>query len=166
MTIRADAMLLTHGREGTDRMIGAALLLDAALGGQIDIERGYLVDGGERADSPLVAELRARVMSGPPESVSAWIDRAALFAPRKVAAELVAAGVAAPLERRFARRFTLSVDARAEAAARARADRDPVLGALLQSWPLPPATHTLPPAVQAILARVNQPAAPTYAWAA
>ena len=92
-----------------------------------------------------MAELRARVMSGPPESPRAWIDRAALFAPGKVAAELVAAGVASPLERRFARRFTLSVDARAEAAARERAEQDPVLGALLQSWPLPPATHTLPP---------------------
>jgi hypothetical protein len=153
MTIRADAMILTHGREGTDRMIGTALLLDAALGGQIDIERGCLVDGGERAESPLVAELRARVMTGPPESPRAWIERTALFAPTKVAAELVAAGIAAPLERRFARRFTLSVDARAEAAARDRASRDPVLGALLQTWPLPPALHTLPYAVQAILAQ-------------
>ena len=60
----------------------------------------------------------------------------------KVAAELVAAGIASPLERRFARRFTLSVDARAEAAARRRAEQDPVLGSLLQNWPLPPATHT------------------------
>jgi hypothetical protein len=166
MTIRGDAMLLTHGREGTDQLIGAALLLDAALGGQIDVERGCLVDGGQRAESPLVAELRARVMSGPAEPPRAWIDRAALFAPRKVAAELVYAGVAAPLEKRFARHFTLSIDARAEAAARDRASRDPILGALLQNWPLPPATHTLPPAVQAILAQVNQAAVVAYAWAA
>jgi hypothetical protein len=164
MTIRADAMLLTHGGEGTDRLIGAALLLDAALGGQIDIERGCIVDGGERAESPLVAELRARVMSGPPETPRAWIDRAALFAPARIAAELVAAGVAAPLERRFARRFTLSVDARAEAAARDRASRDPVLGALLHAWPLPPALHTFPPVVQAILAQAG--ATPRMALAA
>ena len=103
-----------------------------------------------------MAELRARVMSGPPESPRTWIERAALFAPTKVAAELVAAGVASPLERRFARRFTLSVDARAEAAARRRAEQDPVLGSLLQNWPLPPATHTMPPVVQAILAQAGR----------
>ena len=45
MTIRGDAMLLTHGREGTEQLIGTALLLDAALGGQIDIALGTLVAG-------------------------------------------------------------------------------------------------------------------------
>ena len=156
MTIRADAMLLTHGCEGTEHLIGTALLLDAAIGGQIDIALGALVAGPERAEAPLVAELRARVMSGAPESPRAWIERAALFAPTKVAAELVAAGVASPLERRFARRFTLSVDARAEAAARRRAEQDPVLGSLLQTWLLPPSTHTMPPVIQAILAQAGR----------
>ena len=68
----------------------------------------------------------------------------------------VPAGVASPLERRFARRFTLSVDARAEAAARRRAEQDPVLGCLLQTWTLPPSTHTMPPVVQAILAQAGR----------
>jgi hypothetical protein len=165
MTLRGDAMLLTHGGEGTDRLIAAALLLDAVLGGQLEIEDGYLVAGAERAESPLVAELRARVMTGPPESPHAWIERAALFAPARTAAELIAAGAASPLERRFRRRFTLSVDARAEAAARERLAHDPVLAALMGAGPLPPATHTLPPAVQAILAYdINSSAIDSKTW--
>jgi hypothetical protein len=32
-SMRGDAMLLTHGRAGTERLISAALLLDAVLGG-------------------------------------------------------------------------------------------------------------------------------------
>jgi hypothetical protein len=152
-TLRGDAMLLTHGAEGTERLVGAALLLDAVLGGLLDVEGPYVVGGPERAEGPLTAELRARVLAGPPESPRAWIERCALMAPTRVAAELVAAGVAAPLERRFQRRFTLSVDARAEAAARTRAAQDPVLGMLVGGWTLPPATHTLPPAVQVVLAQ-------------
>ena len=162
MTIRGDVMLLTHGRQGSDRLMGAALLLDAVLGGQLDVERGYLVAGPERAESPLVAELRARVMSGPIESPLAWIERTAQFAPTRTAAELISEGLAAPLARRFQREFTLSVDARAEAAARERVTHNPAVAALL--WdsglggPLPPAIHTLPPAARASLAAVRRTA--------
>jgi hypothetical protein len=158
MTIRGDAMLLTHGRQGTDRLIGAALLLDAVLGEELGIELGCVVAGPERADSPLIAELRARVMAGPPESPHAWIERAALFAPSRTAAELVRTGLASPLERRFKRQCTLSVDARAEAAARARAANNPALAALMFAYgepagsPLPPSTHTLSPAARTVIA--------------
>jgi len=162
MTIRGDVMLLTHGRQGSDRLIGAALLLDAVLDNELDIDGGYIVAGPERADSPLVAELRARVMAGPPESPLAWIERTAQFAPARTAAELIRAGVASPLARRFQREFTLSVDARAEAAARERVVHNPAVAALL--WDsglgglLPPAIHTLPPAARAILAAFRRTA--------
>src|SRR5690349_21451539 len=108
MTLRSDAMLLTRGRPGTERLIGAALLLDGILGGQLDVtpvpperrrdgiepfgprlERRRVVAGPERADSALIAQLRARVMSGPPDTPAGWIERAAGFAPECVATELV-----------------------------------------------------------------------------
>ena len=170
MTIRGDVMLLTHGRQGSDRLIGAALLLDAVLDNELDIDHGYVVAGPERADSPLVAELRARVMAGPPESPLAWIDRTAQFAPARTAAELIRAGMASPLARRFQREFTLSVDARAEAAARDRVSHNPAVGALL--WDsglgglLPPAIHTLPEPARAILAAFRQSAPVAHRLAA
>jgi hypothetical protein len=67
-----------------------------------------------------------------------------------------------PLSRRFQRQFSLSVDAHAEAAARARITRDPALAVLLYACglptgdPLPPSTHTLVPAERAILAALRQ----------
>src|SRR5262249_46027350 len=115
MTLRSDAMLLTRGRPGTERLIGAALLLDGIPGGQLGVkivrperrrdgieafgprlERRRVVAGPERAESPLMAEVRARAMSGPPDSPAGWIKRTAEFAPARVAAELVLAGAAAP----------------------------------------------------------------------
>jgi hypothetical protein len=67
-----------------------------------------------------------------------------------------------PLSQRFQRQFSLSVDAHAEAAARARITRDPALAVLLYTCglptgdPLPPSTHTLAPAERAILAALRQ----------
>ena len=141
-SLRGDAMLLTHGREGTERLVGAALLLDAVLGGYIDVappaperrrdgyeafgvrmDRRRVIAGPERAEDPLLAELRARVIAGPPDTPRGWIARAAGFAPHRIAADLVGAGVATPHERRFQR--GVSIDARAEAAARDRLDTQP-----------------------------------------
>jgi hypothetical protein len=178
-TLRGDAMLLTHGREGTERLIGAALLLDGVLGGHLDVttlaverrrderhafgsrlERRRIVAGPERAEEPLMAELRARVLAGPPDSPRGWIEKAALFAPTRVAAEIVATGAASPLERRFQRGFTLSVDARAEAAARERLDTTPALAAAFYAYglatpALPPVTSWLPAAAVAIIAALR-----------
>jgi hypothetical protein len=136
-SIRGDAMLLTHGRE--DRLlIGAADLLDAILDG---------------TDPDL---------AGPP---SAWLARTAAVAHARTAAELITAGVATPLEHRSLRGLTLSIDARAEAAARTRlrAATGPHATALaaalyrrgllhaLTGNPFPPATHTLPATARSIL---------------
>ena len=146
-TLRGDAMLLTHGREGTERLVGAALLLDAVRGGQVDVVETRVVAGPERAEDALLAELRSRVQVGVPDTPRGWIDRAALFAPGRIAAELIRAGVAVPHERRFRR--GVSVDPRAEAAARARVDDDPLLAAVLHASGLerpclPPLTRSLP----------------------
>ncbi len=111
-------MLLTRGRAGTERLLAVALLLDAVLGGQLDLAptRPHLVAGPELADvPPLLADLRARVLESPAASPHVWIERAAVFAPARVAIELITAGAAEPLPRRFQRHFTLSVDALAEA---------------------------------------------------
>ncbi|HET6547374.1 MAG TPA: hypothetical protein VFG79_02880, partial [Solirubrobacter sp.] len=86
-SVRGDAMLLTHGREGTELLIGAALLLDGVLAGVIDVvgsgpdrrrpgavgafasvpealERRRVVAGAELPDTPsLLAELRDRVLA-------------------------------------------------------------------------------------------------------
>ena len=76
-----------------------------------------------------------------------------------MAIELIAAGAAEPLSRRFQRNFTLSVDARAEAEARQRLldPSSPALAAALyvcggfRALAFPPPLHTLPPAARAIL---------------
>src|SRR4051812_17510203 len=168
-SLRGDAMLLTHGREGTERLIAAALLLDGILGDHLDVtppaperrregiepfgarlDRRRVVAGPVVPDAPLLAELRERVLTTP-DSARGWVERAAKFAPTRTAAELVAAGAAAP----HAGRFTLSVNARAEAGARDRAATSAPLAALLPAWPLPPSTHTLPPAARAILAAIR-----------
>jgi hypothetical protein len=168
-------MLITHGREGTDRLLAAALLLDAVLGGHLDLEQGrqhlvagpdlapgrpHLVAGPKLADTPpLLADLRARVLEAPPASPQTWIERAAVFAPARVAIELIAAGAAEPLPRRFKRHFTLSVDALVEAEARHRLldPSSPALAAAMyvcggfRALAFPPPLHTLPPAARAIL---------------
>ena len=176
-SLRGDAMLLTHGREGTERLVGAALLLDGVLTGTIDIgpvapERrrdgyeafGYRLDrrrvipGEEPSFDSLLTDLRERVIAGAPESPRAWIDHAAGFAPPLIAAELILAGVAAPHERRFQR--GVSVNARAEAAARDRLDVNPALAAAcfacgLATPSLPPVTRFLPPAAVAVIAALR-----------
>src|SRR4051794_14271931 len=120
--LRGDAMLLTHGRAGTERLVGAALLLDGVLTGAIDIgpvaaerrrdgyeafgarlDRRRVVPGREPSYDSMLNELRDRVSAAPPESPRSWIDRAASFAPAPIAAELILAGVATPHERRFQR---------------------------------------------------------------
>jgi hypothetical protein len=159
-SLRADATLLTHG--GHPLAIGAAVLLDGVLEGSLDVLEGRrVVAGRERASAPLLAELRARVLAAPPASPHEWIQLAAGFAPHRIACELIADGLAAPLRPRFRRDFTLSVDARAEAAARARIATDPALAGLLYAAglptgdPLPPATFMLPTAARAILAALR-----------
>jgi Golgi phosphoprotein 3 GPP34 len=160
-SIRGDAMLITHGREGTERLLAVALLLDAVLDGHLELAGAHLVAGPESTDAaPLLADLRVRVLEAPRASPRTWVHRVALFAPGRVAAELVAAGAAEPLPRRFQRRFTLSVDAHAEADARRRVldPSSPALAAALyvdggfSASPFPPPLHTLPPAARAVLA--------------
>jgi hypothetical protein len=159
-TRRGDVMLLTHG--GEELVAGAAVLLDGVLEGSLDVLGARrVVAGRELPSAPLLADLRRRVVGAPPASPHEWIVRAAAFAPHRVACELIAAGVAAPLARRFGRAFTLSVDARAEAAARGRIAQDPALAGLLYvaglptGDPLPPAIHTLPEAARVVLASLR-----------
>jgi hypothetical protein len=163
--LRLDATLLGHGRAGTERVLAAALLLDGVRSRHLAVPDGrvVLVAGPARSASPpLLADLRARVAAEPGRSIATWIDRAATFAPHRIAAELVAAGAAAPLSPRFQRKFTLSIDAHAEADARTRVATDPALAVLL--WhggvstgdPLPPSTHSLAPAERAILTALRE----------
>lgn len=155
-SVRGDAMLLTHGRGGL--VLGAAVLLDGVLEGSLDVLGDRRVVAGRRiAGAPLLADLRSRVLAAPPGSPHEWIVRATAFAPHRIACELIAAGAASPLDRRFQRGFTLSVDARAEADARDRIASDPALAGLLYlsglptGDPLPPDTHALPAAARTIL---------------
>jgi hypothetical protein len=176
-SVRGDAMLITHGREGTDQLLATALLLDAVLGGHLDVasahpltdpelapRRAHLVARPELEDAPpLLADLRTRVLEALPASPTTWIERAAVFAPSRVAIELIAAGAAEPLARRFQRHFTLSVDAHAEAGARQRLldPSSPAVAAALwacggfRALRFPPPQHTLPPAAREILAALR-----------
>ena len=125
MSLSADATLLTRGRD--PYVTAAALLIDEILAGELDVESGC-VDG---------------------EPVADWIDRFSRIAPPRIIADLVRQGRVTP------RRFSLSVDARAEAAARLRAEHDAILGALLATSPLPLTTHTLPAPIQDVLSAVR-----------
>ena len=125
MSLSADATLLTRGRD--PYVIAAALLIDEILAGELDVESGC-VDG---------------------EPIADWIDRFSRIAPPRIIADLVRQGHVTP------RRFSLSVDAGAEAEARLRAEHDAILGALLANNPLPRTTHTLPAAVQDVLSTVR-----------
>ena len=162
--LRTDVMLLTHGRAGTEPLIGAALLIDAVRSGHLDVLEGRrVVAGRTSADEPrLLADLRARVLAAAPASPEHWLERTAHYAPHRIATELVGAGIAMPLSPRFRRTFTLSVNARAEAAARTHIAADPALAVLLYSAglptgdPLPPTSFGLPPAERAILAALRQ----------
>jgi hypothetical protein len=135
-SVRGDALLLTHGRKGTTEdllLVGAAVVLDGALGGHIDIAgrrflgigRRRVVAGAEVADAPLLmAELRERVLVSPPDDPSGWFSRAAVFALQRASAELDGAGVTTPLRLsgapRVFRHDTLIVSETAEQAARLR----------------------------------------------
>ena len=125
MSLSADATLLTRGRD--PYVIAAALLIDEILAGELDVESGC-VDG---------------------EPIADWIDRFSRIASPRIIADLVRQGRVTP------RRFSLSVDARAEAAARLRAEHDAILGALLATCRLPLTTHTLPAAIQDVLSWVR-----------
>jgi hypothetical protein len=162
--LRTDAMLLTRCRPGSEPLIAAALLIDAVRAGHLDVLEGRRVVAGRHTagEPPLLADLRARVLTAAPGSPLMWIERTASFAPHRIATELVAAGLAMPLSQRFQRQFSLSVDAHAEVAARARITRDPALAVLLYTCgfptgdPLPPCTHSLAPAERAILAALRE----------
>jgi hypothetical protein len=135
-SVRADAMLLTHGRKGTaaDLLLGgASVLLDGALGGHIGvtgrswlgIERRRVVAGPEVLDAPLLmAELRERVLARTPAEPWSWFEGTAVLALERVSAELAGAGVTTPLRlsraRRMFRHDTLIVSEAAEFAARQR----------------------------------------------
>lgn len=135
-SVRGDAMLLTHGRKGTpaDRLLaGAAVVLDGALGGHIGVtgrawlgvERRRVVAGPSASDAPLVlADLRLRVLDGPPDGPWGWFERTGELALERVSAELAGAGVTTPLRlsraRRTFRHDTLIVSESAEFAARER----------------------------------------------
>jgi hypothetical protein len=130
------------------------------------LEGRRIVAGRSTSDDPLLlADLRARVLTGVPGSPLRWIERTAEFASHRIATELVTAGIAMPLSPRFGRTFTLSINARAEAAARARIVTDPALAVLLYTCgfptgdPLPPSAYSLPTAERAILAGLRERAA-------
>jgi len=159
-TLRGDITLLTHG--GDPPLTAAALLVDGILDGDLEVFEGRRLVAPPRREpaAPLMALLRSRILAGAPGSPHEWIHRTLAFAPAAVAAELVAAGAAAPR----GGRLPLSVDARAEAAARARIAGTPALAGLLYARglgtgdPLPPDIHALPAAVRTII-RAVRPAA-------
>ena len=162
--LRTDVMLLTHGRAGTEPLIGAALLIDARRSGHLDVLEGRRVVAGRTSadEPPLLADLRARVLAAAPASPEHWLERTAQLraAPDRHRAGGRRHRVAA--QPRFQRTFTLSVNARAEAAARTHIAADPALAVLLYSAglptgdPLPPTSFGLPPAERAILAALRQ----------
>src|SRR4051794_22542829 len=94
--LRTDAMLLSHGRAGTEPLVAAAMLIDAVRTGHLDVLEGRRIVAGRsdtREPIPL-AELRARVLNASPGSPLTWIERTAEFASRRVATELITAGIA------------------------------------------------------------------------
>ena len=156
-TVRADALLLTRGRNQADDVlaVAAGVLLDAALAGVLDvtgrrvlgIDRRRVHPAGESAD-PLLADLRRRIEAVKPDSPKGWCERAMVFAPGAVRDELLAAGAVEPvpggllqLVRR--RAFQVCDDAALDAArGRARAGlqgagpREVALAALLRETAL------------------------------
>lgn len=135
-SVRGDGMLLTHGRKGAAEdllLASAAVLLDGALGGHIEItgrkflgfERRRVVPGPEVPGAPLLmADLRSFVLRSTPDDPWGWFDRAAAFALDRSAAELDACGLTTPLRlsraRRIFRHETLIVSESAESAASER----------------------------------------------
>ena len=123
------------------------------------MDRRRVIAGPERADHPLVAELRARVLAGPPDTPRAWIERAAGFAPPRTRRRTRRCGRrVCPHERRFQR--GVSVNARAEASARDRLDLQPALAAALYAVgltgpALPPITSWLPTAAVSVIAALR-----------
>jgi len=156
-TLRGDALLLTHGRPGTERLVAAALLLDGVVSGALDVsaasarfDRRYVVCGPQPTSDPLFT----RVLADPPDTPRGCIHRISSWASMAIAIDLVSAGHATPC------RYGLSIDAHAEAEARARLDSSPALCAALYVFGLPvpclpPVTSFLPPAAVAIIAALR-----------
>jgi hypothetical protein len=138
-TVRGDALLLSGGRRGAPGdtlVLAAAVVLDGALHGLIDvtgarrlgIDRRRVVPGPRAAkpDTPaLLADLRSRVERASPGTPWDWYERAAVFAFDRVSDELADAGAiertAPPWWRRVIRyRAVRIVDASAAAAAAER----------------------------------------------
>jgi len=92
--LRTDVMLLTHGRAGTEPLIGAALLIDAVRSGHLDVLEGRRVVAGRTSadEPPLLADLRARVLAAAPAPPYHWLERTAEYAPHRIATELVVLG--------------------------------------------------------------------------
>lgn len=138
-TARGDLALLTGGRRGTyddTFATAAAVLLDAALAGVVDvtgrrvlgIDRRRVVLGPGVPDpetDPLMADVRRRVEVADPDTPKGWCERLAVFAEDALARELVDAGVVrvrevALLRRMFAHRTLDPVDPGAAPAIAAR----------------------------------------------
>jgi hypothetical protein len=103
-SVRGDALLLTHGRTGAAEdllLIAAAMLLDALLGGQLDVtgthrvglDRRRIAPGPVASGAPLLLELRARALQVAGDTPWGWLERAAVLAPR-ASDELIASGSA------------------------------------------------------------------------
>jgi hypothetical protein len=145
-SVRGDALLLTHGRLGAAEdllLISAAMLLDAVLGGQLDVsgsrkvglDRRRIAPGPATTGAPLLLELRARALQTAGETPWGWLERAAVLAPR-ASEELIASGSAEralpdALARMFRHR-TLRVHPELELEARER------LADVLTGRPAPP----------------------------
>jgi len=133
---RGDALLLTRGRTGSAEdllLISSAVVMDGVLGGHIHvtghrkltIERRRVAPGSPVPGAPPVMEaLRRQVVAVAGDTPWHWIERVSVYAFKRSADELVAAGVAtrvkpAPLERLHPHP-ALHVDPDAHAAARER----------------------------------------------
>jgi hypothetical protein len=138
-SLRGDALLLSGGRRGAPGdtlVLAAAVVLDAALHGLIDvtgarrlgIDRRRVVPGPRapgRATPPLLAGLRDRVERASPGTPWDWYERAAVFAFDRVSEELAGAGAIERAEppwwRRLVRHRAVRIlDTRATAAAAQR----------------------------------------------
>jgi hypothetical protein len=106
-TVRGDLLLLTGDPIDSDEhafAAGAALLVDAALAGAIDVagrrilgfdRRTVVLGPGEPAD-PLLAALRQQVAAGAPDGPWGWCRHTATYAAEATHEELIDVGLAAP----------------------------------------------------------------------
>jgi hypothetical protein len=120
-------MLLTGGRRGTEDnafAVAAAVLIDAALSGVIDVrgrrrlgfDRRRVVPGPARPDpsaEPLMADLRRQVETAAPDSPLGWCAHLMAWAEDAVTDELVSIGLVrvlpVPWWKRVLRHRTLEV---------------------------------------------------------